>query len=710
MSPAPKRRSFFLIFALAGTCASVLADQGAATGPRLRDGLVQPGQLLPVQATDRFDASQRYVLRFGGPLSAEQHAALSAAGVRLSTYLPDHCFVADLSAARPAALANLGFVTLITTYQRSWKLAPDLGARAGGTSERIASLAAGLVPVRATLMDGEPLEPALASIWGLQGAHVLGTEQAGSAWSVAAMVPRAQLASLADVPGLLFAEDLEEFTPRDNNQRWAVQSGIQNVTPLYDHGLTGTGQVVAVIDGWMAPEHCSFLDPIHPIGPEHRKILAYNTEPAYDPHGTHVAGIVAGDPGDFSANRGIAYNAKIVFNIGPEQTEPGYYARFDLHRTQGAFVHTNSWGNDRTVAYDYACRAIDDFMWQNEDQLLVFAVTNSSLLKNPENAKNLLSVGAVGNPPGLNTICTGGRGPTSDGRRRPEIWAPGCTIESASGSIGCATAINSGTSMAAPAVSGIAVLTRQYFTDGFYPSGAARANDALLPSGALLKAMILNSGTDITSAAGYPGDREGWGRMIADASLYFAGDARRLVVKDIRNTSAEALSTGQTRRVLFRISGASQTLRATMCFTDAPAAVNSASAPVNDADLRLISPLGDVFVGNVFENGFSRSGGTPDPINNTEQVHVQAPAAGLWIAEVAGTSVNVGTQGFALVLTGDVTPCPADFDGTGEIDFFDYLEFVDAFSNSDPRADFDHNGEIDFFDYLDFVAAFDGGC
>lgn len=54
--------------------------------------------------------------------------------------------------------------------------------------------------------------------------------------------------------------------------------------------------------------------------------------------------------------------------------------------------------------------------------------------------------------------------------------------------------------------------------------------------------------------------------------------------------------------------------------------------------------------------------------------------------------------------------CPADFNQDGAIDFFDYLDFVDAFSSNFPSADFNSDGAIDFFDYLDFVDAFSIGC
>lgn len=54
--------------------------------------------------------------------------------------------------------------------------------------------------------------------------------------------------------------------------------------------------------------------------------------------------------------------------------------------------------------------------------------------------------------------------------------------------------------------------------------------------------------------------------------------------------------------------------------------------------------------------------------------------------------------------------CPADFNHDGIVDFFDYLDFVDAFSAELPEADFNFDSVIDFFDYLDFVDAFSAGC
>ncbi|MEQ8317391.1 MAG: NF038122 family metalloprotease [Phycisphaerales bacterium] len=54
--------------------------------------------------------------------------------------------------------------------------------------------------------------------------------------------------------------------------------------------------------------------------------------------------------------------------------------------------------------------------------------------------------------------------------------------------------------------------------------------------------------------------------------------------------------------------------------------------------------------------------------------------------------------------------CPADCDGSGALDFFDFLCFQDAFDAGDPAADLDGDGVLTVFDFLAFQNAFDAGC
>ena len=189
-----------------------------------------------------------------------------------------------------------------------------------------------------------------------------------------------------------------------------------NSTPLYDHGLTGLGQVVGIIDLAVSVKHCSFYDPINPIGYLHRKILAYNAAQGNSTHGTHVAGTVCGDAGAIDNKRGVAYQALMVYNSYPAATDTSVYGRFFLHYTQGACIHTNSWGTDSARAYNGTCVGIDRFSWENDNNLVVFAVSDMQTANNPENAKNCLAVSATGDYPNEGSFCYGGRRP----RRTPQ--------------------------------------------------------------------------------------------------------------------------------------------------------------------------------------------------------------------------------------------------------------------------------------------------
>ncbi|XVJ59164.1 MAG: hypothetical protein HEQ23_07095 [Tepidisphaera sp.] len=53
--------------------------------------------------------------------------------------------------------------------------------------------------------------------------------------------------------------------------------------------------------------------------------------------------------------------------------------------------------------------------------------------------------------------------------------------------------------------------------------------------------------------------------------------------------------------------------------------------------------------------------------------------------------------------------CPADFNGDGFVDFFDYTDFVTAFETGGD-ADFNQDGFVDLFDYSGYVSAFEAGC
>jgi hypothetical protein len=58
----------------------------------------------------------------------------------------------------------------------------------------------------------------------------------------------------------------------------------------------------------------------------------------------------------------------------------------------------------------------------------------------------------------------------------------------------------------------------------------------------------------------------------------------------------------------------------------------------------------------------------------------------------------------------DPAPCAADCDGTGNLDLFDFLCFINFFGQEDPAADCDQDNDYSLFDFLCFLNAFNQGC
>jgi hypothetical protein len=77
--------------------------------------------------------------------------------------------------------------------------------------------------------------------------------------------------------------------------------------------------------------------------------------------------------------------------------------------------------------------------------------------------------------------------------------------------------------------------------------------------------------------------------------------------------------------------------------------------------------------------------------------------------QIVGAGMRNGQIGRAFVLD-PILDCPADCDGDGALDLFDFLCFVNRFNTADPAADCDGDGEHSLFDFLCFVNLFNLGC
>lgn len=267
------------------------------------------------------------------------------------------------------------------------------------------------------------------------------------------------------------------------------------------------------------------------------------------------------------------------------------------------------------------------------------------------------------------------RGPTDDGRVKPDVVAPGTWVLSGNSDLyqnGYGDPVNpqtghyqsdawglprneaykymGGTSMSNPIVAGAAVVVRDYYQKAHGHSASA----------ALTKATLINSAVDLLDENNdgvddndfpIPNVHEGWGRV----DLAAATDGSHLFVDN-----AAGVSTAGSVNYDYDIDSGTA-FRVTLVWTDFPSTEAAALNLVNDLNLIVTGPGGSpTYRGNIFGGGWSQPGGSTDTVNNVENVYIQAPAGGVWTVEVSGANVPQGPQPFALVVSAAFGSTPVE--------------------------------------------------
>lgn len=271
------------------------------------------------------------------------------------------------------------------------------------------------------------------------------------------------------------------------------------------------------------------------------------------------------------------------------------------------------------------------------------------------------------------------RGPTDDGRIKPDVVAPGSMILSGYSSLyqeGYGTTVNpqngafqwdgyglpvntdykwmGGTSMSNPLAAGGAAVVRDFYNKAH----------SLNASAALTKATLINSAVDMLDENNdgandndypIPNNHEGWGRVnVANAT-----DGGHKFVDE-----ASGLATNGTASYKFSVD-TNKAVKVSLVWSDYASTESAAKNLVNDLDLMLTAPDGTQYLGNVFGGGWSQTGGTADRANNVENAYVQSAGTGTWTVEVKGYNVPNGPQPFALVVDGADSDLTAGSGGGG---------------------------------------------
>lgn len=592
-----------------------------------------------------------HLVQFDGPIRSRWLADLRAVGVEVAQPLHPFSYYVWATQSQMNALRSLDRVRATLPLQPDWKVQPHL--------REFDSEVRPTMALASAHVDERTLQAQLGQFGTVHRItplnrhfRVVHMDLAGDLYS--------RLSELGTIYTVQFIQ--QDAGPRGEMPNQSIVGGIDGDTiqPGYldwldDLGLDGTGVTVGIVDGGVQESHPDLTDNMVPCTGTEGSCTGSSSS-----HGTHVAGAVGGtgisgetDGNGFLRGQGVAPGASLVNQAytsftgsGPGGMVPeGMLSIYKDSAESGALLTNNSWGpTGSPQGYDIPTMEID-FISRDalpdepgyQPVLAVWSVMNGngdssgscspSSLGSPDEAKNLFAVGSTGLQGSsgdqvpisdvFSVSSNSGHGPACDGRRRPDIVAPGCSTDSTD--TGDSYSLKCGTSMASPVVSGaIALWAEDYI--------GQTGND---PSPALMKANFIATARDLEGGTNADGDTmghrpdrfQGYGRLDLDATMNPAGgEVYRMDQEEVFT------ETGQEWGMALAAADPSEPIKVVLAWTDAPGHGQGGTTPawVNDLDLQVDALDGNTYLGNVVgDDGWSDAGGSPDGMNNTEAVWLQ---------------------------------------------------------------------------------------
>jgi hypothetical protein len=601
-----------------------------------------------------------HLVQLMGPTQDAWLDGLKGHGLEVVQYLHPFTYMVWGTQAQAQAAAAESFVRWEGDFAPAYRVLPQWQALSDTPVEVHALVFRGADPARAlTDLAGLGAEVGhqrvLNDTW-----TIVGFRLAGSALELAAQVPGVYSIQPAPTDGGLRGEMSNQINVGNYDGTNLAFTGYASW--LSSVGLDGSGVVMANVDGGIYDSHPDLINRMLPCSGSTCGGLATDT------HGTHTAGIMAGDASSgsvdsfgFLRGQGMAPGANLVEQLyWPTYTDPGgMLLLIQESYSNTAVLSGNSWGpsgsplgyDNNTLQVDIGVRDASPGLAGNQQFTYVLSFMNgyggTSTQGTPDEAKNLFNIGSTKMQTGsgsqdlnINDLsANSAHGPALDGRTIPHLVAPGCNVDSTLTASGYG--LNCGTSMASPHVTGAAGLFFEFYRN----LTGARGGITLDPSPALVKAAFLAVAHNLAGfkdadggTLGQPFDnKQGWGRMDAAAVLDPQVDVLYYDAPMLLNM------TGEQWTVSLETADPNEPVRLMLVWTDAPGHGLGGSSPAwnNDLDLE-VAFGGETYKGNIFDSGsgWSKTGGSADGKNNTEGIFLGPTASGVFTATVTAANIN----------------------------------------------------------------------
>jgi hypothetical protein len=553
------------------------------------------------------------LLQFKSLPSEQQKLILEKEGIDLLEYIPENTFLVRARASVPTARLRQLSVAGTIAIESSFKIEPVLEAEQHMASAQLIISAFPGITIT-TLVN----ELAKAGIVSTPWKNAIGA-------AVRCTVPAHQINDIASLPFVYYVEaypgDLQPFNHESN-----ILHGANVVNNNFGRNLTGKNVTVGIGDTGPFGHHADhFFKTIEPSGWDQN-------------HSTHVAGIVAGSGLLDPRLKGRAPGTLLVGEMLDLIliNTPLHFQRYKMLVTNNSYGRTASC---RTHAfYNSDSRFVDQQLLDYPEVMHVFAAGNENgvtcvpypvsygtISGGYQSAKNSLCVGGSNKSDGANYYS---KGPTRDGRIKPEITAIGRDVMS--------TApyntyrANFGTSMAAPQVTGVlALLIERY----------RQLNNGTNPSGALLKSIICNAAEDVGNSG--PDFANGFGWLNALRAIEMIED---------RSYHRASVTNGQQQTINVNATAGLHEMKFLLYWPDRPGSLFASRLLVNDLDISVTAPNGTVYkplvLDSVGAGVLQTAVAGEDHANNIEQIIIRNPIPGNYTITVKGHSVPFGPQEF----------------------------------------------------------------